>query len=360
MRKLLIITATLAAGAAFADEPLRSADVGDRAYISILPSFALPDSKRGVDQAGAAASLIYGQELNDHFGVEINGTVSLFTTGRHNGTDFYQEGVSVDGVLNLFPRRDSHLLHPYFLAGVGGVYDDMLTGKGKTGALIADAGVGVVTKDLYHSIRFRMEGRYLHDFYEFKGSGFNDFRVSAGVEVALGSKTERHIELPPPKVEFREVVREVPRPFIDSDGDGVPDEKDKCPDTPRGMKVDSDGCIIPDQVIELRGVTFEFNKTRLSPNASAVLDAVVKAFVGQPSLRVEIGGHTDSIGSVQYNQKLSQGRAEAVRTYLIGAGARPEQITAVGYGKSRLLINPEKNDDDRELNRRVEFKVVGN
>jgi OOP family OmpA-OmpF porin len=172
--------------------------------------------------------------------------------------------------------------------------------------------------------------------------------------------TERHIELPPPKVEFREVIREVPRPFIDSDGDGVPDERDKCPDTPHGMKVDSDGCIIPDQIIELRGVTFEFNKTRLSPNAGAVLDAVVKAFIGQPSLRVEIGGHTDSIGSDQYNLKLSQGRADAVRNYLVGAGARPEQITAVGYGESRLLINPEKNDDDRELNRRVEFKVVGN
>jgi OOP family OmpA-OmpF porin len=86
---------------------------------------------------------------------------------------------------------------------------------------------------------------------------------------------------------------------------------------------------------------------------------VVPAFTGQPSLQVEIGGHTDSVGSVGYNQGLSQRRAEAVRQYLISQGAKPEQIVAKGYGKSQLLINPEKTSDDRELNRRVEFKVVG-
>ena len=136
------------------------------------------------------------------------------------------------------------------------------------------------------------------------------------------------------------------------------DEHDKCPGTPKGLKVDSDGCVIPGQVIVLRGITFEFNKSRVQPNAEAVLDNMLPAFTGQANLRVEIAGHTDSIGSAAYNQSLSQRRADAIRNYLISKGALPEQLRAVGYGKSQLLINPEKNDEDRELNRRVEFRVV--
>jgi len=88
------------------------------------------------------------------------------------------------------------------------------------------------------------------------------------------------------------------------------------------------------------------------------LDLVSRAFAGQPSLKVEIAGHTDSIGSVGANLTLSQSRAEAVRDYLISRGARPDQLTARGYGKSQLLIDPEHGDRDRERNRRVELRVL--
>jgi OOP family OmpA-OmpF porin len=85
---------------------------------------------------------------------------------------------------------------------------------------------------------------------------------------------------------------------------------------------------------------------------------VVVAFVGQPSLRAEIAGHTDSAGSPRYNAILSQHRAEAVRAYLIEHGVRPDQVTAHGYGKTRLLMDPERNENDRERNRRVELRAL--
>jgi OmpA-OmpF porin, OOP family len=184
-------------------------------------------------------------------------------------------------------------------------------------------------------------------------------RFLAGIEIPFGSRTVTLAPLAPPAVEIREVIKEVPMPFVDSDGDHIEDSRDKCANTPAGLRVDSDGCVIEGQSIELRGVTFEFNKATLQLNAQTVLDYVVMGMNGQPSMTVEIAGHTDSIGSAAANLRLSQRRAESVRDYLIGKGIDPTRLTAVGYGKSQLLINPDVTAIDRERNRRVEFRVLG-
>lgn len=353
MRKLIAATAMLTTGLAAAHE---AADPGEHSYISVLPTYEIPDGARGTTRQGQGISVLYGHLYTHHFGVEVNAKFSVFNTGKGKATDFYQEGATVDLQYTFNDRLNADWIHPFVLGGIGGVYNDVAPNNLDKPSLIANAGAGLVTKDLYHGIHLRLEGRYVRDFYL---KDFTDYRIGLGIEIPLGRSVSRTVTLPPDKVEFKEVIREIPKPYIDSDGDGVPDERDKCPDTPHGLKVDADGCVIPDQVIELRGVTFEFNKTRLTPNAEVVLDSVAKAFLGQASLTVEIGGHTDSIGSDAYNLKLSQGRADAVRTYLIGKGAKPSQIVAKGYGESQLLIKPETSDDDRELNRRVEFKVLG-
>jgi len=358
MRKLLIATAVLSSGLANAGDVKGN---GENEYISVLPTYDVPDSSRGTTRHGGGISIVYGYLLSKHFGVEVNPTASIFNTGKGKGTDFYQYGGTVDLTYSFNDRTaEKAFLTPFFVGGVGGVYEDVQPTPRKKGTFVADAGVGVVSKPFYHGLRFRAEARYVHDFYnQFSGSGYDDYRGSIGLEIPFGRTIERTVELPPDRVEIREVIKEVPKPFVDSDGDTVSDDLDKCPDTPKGLKVDAEGCVIPDQVIELRGVTFEFNKARLTPNAETVLDSVVKAFIGQPSLKVEIGGHTDSKGSVPYNLKLSQARADSVRAYLLSKGAKGDQLVAKGYGKSQLLIKPETSDDDRELNRRVEFKVIG-
>ena len=330
---------------------------GEREYFSFLGSYLIPDGHRDTTRHGGGMSVIYGHQFTRHLALEIDPTISIFDTGHNKGTDFYEYGGTVDAVYSFsIPAQDR--FSPYILGGAGPVFDDVQPSGGKKIALLADAGVGVLSQPVFYGVKIRGEGRYVHDFYgEFAHKGFNDYRISLGIEIPLG-RVVRSVAPAPRPVEMVKLVT-VPRPWVDSDGDGVDDEHDKCPGTPKGFKVDSDGCIIPGQTITLRGVTFEFNKDRLTPNARSLLDTILPAFVGQPSLRVEVAGHTDSIGSVAYNQGLSQRRAESVRQYLISQGAKPEQIIAKGYGKSQPLVNPEKTADDREMNRRVEFRVTG-
>lgn len=322
-------------------------------YIAVLPGYAIPDSKRGTQRNGFTTSFIYGYQFWPHWSIEGQFQGSIFETGRNHGTDFYQWGGTVDGVYSLFNRQKAAIT-PFVLLGVGAVYDDVYPQANHGTGFLGEGGLGFVTKSLYDGIKIRGEGRYNHDFLH---TGYNDYRVTLGIEVPLGRVIERIVEVPAPAQTVVKEV-EVPRPWVDSDGDGVDDEHDLCPNTPKGLKVDAHGCVIPGQVIQLNGVTFDFNKARLTTNAQTILDTIAPAFSGQPTLKVEIAGHTDSIGSVAANLKLSQQRADAVRQYLIGKGAQPSQLIAKGYGKSEPLVKPERTAEDRERNRRVEFRVL--
>lgn len=106
------------------------------------------------------------------------------------------------------------------------------------------------------------------------------------------------------------------------------------------------------------GVNFEFDRSRLLDGSEAFLDPVGEVLRRYPDLRVEIGGHTDSIGSEAYNERLSQARAETVRQYLIERfEIAPERLVARGYGESRPIVT-NANPTGRTLNRRVEFTVL--
>jgi OOP family OmpA-OmpF porin len=147
----------------------------------------------------------------------------------------------------------------------------------------------------------------------------------------------------------------------DSDGDGVYDSADNCPGTLEGLKVDASGCAVQDasgekQSVVLKGVTFLPGSATLTEDAKGVLDGAAAAFNGQKDLKAEIGGHTDAQGSDAANQKLSQRRADSVRQYLLGKGVEAERLTAVGYGEAQPIAT---NDTPagRAENRRVEFKL---
>ena len=149
---------------------------------------------------------------------------------------------------------------------------------------------------------------------------------------------------------------------LDSDGDGVPDGLDQCPGTLPGMKVNSRGCVIP-QIYELKGVHFEFNKTRIMIDSGVILDRVAQSLLNEPGARIEIAGHTDSIGSDAYNMKLSQGRAQSVVDYLVSKGVPRGSLVAKGYGESQPVkpnTNPDGSDNElnREYNRRTELRVL--
>jgi len=342
---------------ALADDPVVAPEGGDS--ISTIGGFSWPSRALGTAGRGATASLIYDHPFMQHFALEGNLNGSIFETVTPGAIDFYQKAFNVD-FLYTFDNRQSHFLNPFALVGVGGGYDDFNPDDLSKGVILAEAGFGAISRPLFsNGLRLRFDLRWVRDSNE---GGHNEYRGMLGLFIPLGW-TPPSPPPPPATIEIREVVKEVvkevPRAWVDSDGDGVDDDHDRCPNTPRGARVDANGCVIAAQTIELRCVTFNLNQATLTPNAETVLDTVVPAFIGQPSLRAEVAGHTDSRGSAALNLSLSQRRADAVRQYLIAHGAHAEQLTARGYGKSELLIDPEKSESDRERNRRVELRARG-
>lgn len=117
------------------------------------------------------------------------------------------------------------------------------------------------------------------------------------------------------------------------------------------------------QIVELglfrtTAVHFEFDRARLLAGSDAILDVVGDVLQRYPELRVEIGGHTDAVGSDAYNQALSQRRAATVEAYLRASWQiAPERLQAVGYGEGEPFTT-NANETGRALNRRVEFRVV--
>ncbi len=109
--------------------------------------------------------------------------------------------------------------------------------------------------------------------------------------------------------------------------------------------------------VRLNNIFFDFDKTTLRPESIPQLDRVVNFMLDNPMVKVEIGGHTDSKGSDDYNINLSQGRADAVVNYVIKQGVDFSRIIAKGYGES-LPVDTNSTDEGRQSNRRVEFKIL--
>ncbi|WP_439881494.1 OmpA family protein [Pontibacter sp. MBLB2868] len=181
----------------------------------------------------------------------------------------------------------------------------------------------------------------------------------------------------------------------DSDGDGVADKDDKCPDTPAGVQVGADGCPMdadgdgvadnedacpntpgpgtangcPEvdaatkKLIEEK-VRFEFDKAIVQEAYKQLLDSVIVALEKYPDHVLLIKGHADFIGSEEYNQALSERRAEAVKEYLVQRGVKnPDRLVTRGYGESQPLVqvnqrlSKRRTETARRINRRVGFEL---
>lgn len=202
-------------------------------------------------------------------------------------------------------------------------------------------------------------------------------------------------------------------PPLDSDGDGVPDSVDRCPGTPPGTRVGTDGCptfdedfdkniegeglvdinphcpdkpadyngpmdkngcplpppepptpqkvvVTKEKIVIIDKVHFETAKATIRPESFGILDEVSAVLQDNPQIKLlRIEGHTDSRGRPAFNQKLSQDRAESVRQYLIRQGVAPARLTAVGYGMDQPIAD-NNTAEGRAENRRVEFTILEN
>jgi OOP family OmpA-OmpF porin len=151
----------------------------------------------------------------------------------------------------------------------------------------------------------------------------------------------------------------------DRDGDGIIDAEDACPRErgPRDPDPKKNGCptlvrVTEREIVILKQIHFEFNKARIMPDSSELLAQIAQVLKEHPEIRqVSIEGHTDALGSAQFNLRLSQQRADAVRTWLMDSGIAADRLQATGHGKTRPVAD-NKTEEGRERNRRVEFHIV--
>ncbi|MCH8493104.1 MAG: OmpA family protein [Idiomarina sp.] len=155
------------------------------------------------------------------------------------------------------------------------------------------------------------------------------------------------------------VVEEAPDSTVDSDGDGVPDYRDACPNTPRGHVVDERGCTVytTEQVSEDLRVGFAFDSARVTSDYNGDIRRLADFMKEHSDTEVVINGHTDLIGTAEYNQGLSERRARAVADILVNDhGISRSRITTVGHGMSRPVVN-EISLDANAQNRRTEANL---
>jgi len=145
-------------------------------------------------------------------------------------------------------------------------------------------------------------------------------------------------------------------PVPDTDGDGVNDEEDKCPNE-KGLP-ENFGCpVLEDYQFDARKVQFVSGSAKLTKGAMAELDKGASILTEHPKIDISIEGHTDNTGSAAGNQKLSEKRAAAVKDYLVKKGVSADRMVTSGYGQTQPIAD-NKTAKGRAANRRVEFKIA--
>ena len=179
--------------------------------------------------------------------------------------------------------------------------------------------------------------------------GFPVVVVDHKTSSTMGDLVERiflaKVEKPTPK------TVPVAKP-MDSDGDGVTDDKDQCSNTPIGATVDARGCWTYAEV-----VLFDFDSAEIKSEAPPSLNEASDILKKYPEINFEIDGHTDNIGPAEYNMKLSERRAKAVMEYFVSRGINPNRLTTKGFGFTKPVTNNDTKEG-RAKNRRVELTPV--
>ena len=373
MNKKLLCAALL--GGVSLLQVAQAQDFDDRWYVTGSAGFNLQDNDRGTRNAPFGA-IGFGKMINPRWSFDTELNYQNPRAERNQDLWWSQYGISFDARRHFM--AEGRNWNPYVVMGLGyqrseeefdpsnRVIPTRFTRNGapserKDGHVAGKIGVGLQGGSDRVKIRTELAmrldadndsvGALLQDEDRNDGEDwFQDVLASVGVVIPLG---------PAPMAP----VGPAPTPATcadkDDDGDGVNNCDDKCPGSTAGQAVGPDGCPVP-LTIDLKGVNFDFDKSKLRPDAIAILDEAIGILQRYPDLRVEVAGHTDLCGSDAYNQSLSERRARAVYDYLTGHGIDAGRLAGPnGYGESRPLENTPQTlpECKSERNRRTELNV---
>lgn len=335
------VLATLVSGALVGAPLFAHADEG-QFYVTPFVGVQQFGNDRNIDKAN-----VYGiggeYQFSDHWGAELDYTRSFNGTDvEKTSEDVTYDRLSLDGIYYFsnglgFQNR----YQPYLKLGVGHNRYDYDTSGDDEGTDVS-AGLGVRFR-IIDRLSARLEAKAIHELDDSQTHGL----YTIGVSYAFGGKPAA-APAPAP------VVAPPPAP-LDSDGDGVTDDKDKCPNTPRGREVDADGCeyhLTKSEEVRI-DIKFATDKADIPEEYVGEVERVAKFLRKYANVHAEIGGHTDSTGSDAHNLKLSQRRADAVKSALVSRfNIDASRLEAVGYGESKPIAN-NNTVEGRAQNRRV-------
>lgn len=347
-----------------------AAETQDRVYLNPSVGFQYFDHDRSLSESDTYQLGVEYRFL-DRWAVEgVYGNADADRKGAPGNTDY--KDYRLDGLYYFDGIDSTDLVQPYVGTGAGHTTFD------NNGETRLNAGGGVRLR-AGETVSLRLDAR---EFYSLDEDAW-DTQVSFGVSFAFNREAAAD-----PRPAPKPTPAPAPRP-ADSDNDGVPDERDQCPDTPAGAVVNAQGCPVDsdkDGVADYRdacpgtvagaqvddkgceGVTervetielhiqFPFNSDRILDAYDSEIRRVADFMEQYPDTSVEIAGHSDSVGSAQYNQELSQRRAEAVAARVTDRfGIERSRVRAKGYGESEPIAD-NSTDEGRIRNRRVEARI---
>lgn len=299
-------------------------------------------------------------------GYRVNPSVGLEARFGQTQADF--QGAAGDArfqntTLDAYYRfNTANNFQPYVLVGGGQTrvkVENAGPQNGTFDSTIVNAAVGAFYQ-LANNLSLRGEVRgvqYVEDSQQNNVDGI----ASVGVLYAFGGS--KAVAAAPAVLA---PVAPVPVADGDDDKDGVANSLDKCPGTPTTVVVDANGCpkMLTETVAKEIRVLFDTNKSIVKPAFNAEIEAVAKLMKEYPTAKVEVQGHTDSRGSAQLNDQLSQDRANAVADVLTKTyGIAADRVSAKGYGASQPVAD-NKTVEGQTKNRRVvavaqgEVKVI--
>jgi len=311
--------------------------VAMRPYLSESLTYTFADDSRA-SQGGVGGMLGGGVPINRFLNLELNGGYSHYNSNSDPGSSPWSEYLAKLDTQFFFSRDPDFA--PYFGVGLGYGKED-LKNIGSQGAFQADAGVGAIHYFQIFGADFGVRGDVRYRWTDTDGARFTGSAkpvgtlgepvVSLGLLIPLcfGCTTEvapPAVILPPPPVAEQPVVQQ-----------GNANHR-------------------------FEDVHFAFDKYNLTGYAQASLDGDVstinKLSTSFPSLKVDVSGHTDWIGTDAYNQALSERRATAVKDYLVRKGIDAGRIRTYAYGESQPVA-PNTTAEGRALNRRAEISTKG-